>query len=68
MKASEIRELSDNDILEKLEDEQAALANLNFQHSIASVENPTVMRQKRMVIARLLTEMNARKRNNKSES
>ncbi len=68
MKNSEIRELSDKDIRERLEDEQVALAKLKFQHSVATIDNPAVLKQKRIDIARLKTELSARKNNTKSQS
>ncbi|NNE56458.1 MAG: 50S ribosomal protein L29 [Flavobacteriales bacterium] len=68
MKSSEIREMSDKDIREKLEDERESLARMKFQHSVATIENPLVLKQKRKLVARLLTELNARKQNTNSES
>lgn len=68
MKNSEIRELSDKDILERLEDEQKSLAKMKFQHSVATVDNPSVFKQKRKNIARLKTELSARQNNTNSES
>jgi len=68
MKNSEIRDLSVNDIMEKLIDERKALADLKFQHSVSSIENPSVLVEKKKSIARMLTELNARKNNSNSES
>ena len=61
MKSSEIRELSDSDLLDKLATEREALANLNFTHSVSSLENPMDLRNRRKNIARILTEMTSRK-------
>ena len=60
MKSSEIRELSDSDLQEKLAAERESLAKINFTHSISSLENPMELRQRRKNIARLLTEAGAR--------
>ena len=68
MKNSEIRDLSVNDIMEKLIDERKSLADLKFQHSVSSIENPSVLAEKKKSIARMLTELNARKNNSNSES
>lgn len=68
MKISEIRELSKNDIVERLEEEREALAKLKFQHSIASIENPLQIRYARRVVARLATELNVRKNEEKQVS
>lgn len=54
--------------MEKLIDERKALADLKFQHSVSSVENPAVLAEKKKSIARMLTELNARKKNTNSES
>lgn len=40
MKASEIRELSDKELGEKLRDLKAELFNLRFQHAINQLDNP----------------------------
>ena len=68
MKNSEIKDLSESDIMEKLIDERKALADLKFQHSVSSVENPAVLAEKKKSIARMLTELSARKKNTNSES
>jgi ribosomal protein L29 len=54
--------------MEKLIDERKALADLKFQHSVSSIENPSVLAEKKKSIARMLTELNARKNNSNSES
>ena len=61
MKSSEIRELSDNDLKERLELEQGALASVKFNHSVSTAENPMEIRERRKTIARLQTEISARK-------
>ena len=40
MKASEIRELSDKELGEKLRDLKAELFNLRFQHAINQLDTP----------------------------
>ena len=60
MKSAEIRELSDQDLQDKLAVEQKALSQLKFTHSVSSLENPMELREKRKNIARILSEMKAR--------
>lgn len=60
MKSSEIRELSDSDLQDKLAVEREALAKGSFTHSISSLENPMELRERRKNIARILTEISVR--------
>lgn len=55
MKASEIRELSDAELGEKLNDLKAELFNLRFQHAINQLENPMRLAQVKKDIARVKT-------------
>jgi large subunit ribosomal protein L29 len=55
MKASEIRSLSDNELLSKATDLQEELFKLKFQHGIRPLENPARLRQLRKNIARVQT-------------
>lgn len=61
MKASEIRNMSTEDILAQVKEEKAALAKLKFNHSIAGTENPMVIRKKRTTIAKMLTVLQEKK-------
>lgn len=58
---TEIQALSDTDLQERIEVEREALAKLRFNHTIAGLESPTAIREKKRDIARLLTAMNQRK-------
>jgi large subunit ribosomal protein L29 len=58
---TEIQALSDADLQERIEVEREALAKLRFNHTIAGLESPTAIRDKKRDIARLLTAMNQRK-------
>ena len=60
MKASEIRELSNAELNEKLTALKAELFNLRFQHAINQLENPMRMKEVKKDIARIQTEMRAR--------
>jgi len=55
MKASEIRELSMEDKLRRVEELQEALFNLRFQHETGQLENPQKLKQTKRDIARLKT-------------
>lgn len=60
MKANEIRELSTQELRQRVEEESEQLRQLSFQHAIAHIENPMVLREKRRLIARLKTILNER--------
>ena len=55
MKASEIRELSREEILQKAADLKEELFNLRFQHEVGQLENPQKMKQAKRNIARVKT-------------
>lgn len=55
MKASEIRELSNAELNEKLTALKAELFNLRFQHAINQLENPMRMKKVKKDIARIKT-------------
>ena len=61
---TEIRQLSDKDLQERITIERDALAKLRFNHTIARLESPKALSEKKRDIARLLTEQNARKNAN----
>ena len=55
MKAKEIRELSSEEIVEHIKDEEEQLSHLRFQHAIADLHNPMILQEKRKLIARFRT-------------
>ncbi len=55
MKASEIRELSVEEMQHKVLDLQQELFNLRFQHASGQLENPQKMKQVKRDIARVKT-------------
>ncbi len=61
MKQSEIKELSMNDLLERLEQEQKQLVKLKINHAVTPIENPNKIKEYRKTIARLKTELTKRK-------
>lgn len=62
MKAKEIRELSQPEIEQRIDEQVEHLQSLWFQHAIAQLEDPTVLRKMRREIARLKTILNERTR------
>jgi large subunit ribosomal protein L29 len=55
VKASELRELSDTELVEKLGQFKEELFNLRFQMITGQLDNPTRLKQVRHSIARVLT-------------
>jgi large subunit ribosomal protein L29 len=53
MKANEVRELSSEEIAQRISDEKDQLSQLRFQHAVAELPNPILIRHKRRFIARL---------------
>jgi len=68
MKNSEILELSTEDLAARLVEENAALSKLKFAHAVSAIENPNVIKTARRDIARLSTELSARKAAAKKET
>jgi large subunit ribosomal protein L29 len=68
MKTSEIRELSTSDILERIDTERTMLVRMKLNHAITPLDNPQKVKEVKLTIARLLTEMRTRELNKKSNS
>ncbi|HTY58632.1 MAG TPA: 50S ribosomal protein L29 [Bacteroidota bacterium] len=62
MKASEIRELSIDELRKRLADEEESLGNLRFQLATSQLESPIKVRSVRRDIARLKTLINEKQR------
>ncbi len=60
MKATEIRDLADSDLMEKVKEARAELFNLRFQLATGQLDNPGRIKAVKKEIARLLTELRAR--------
>jgi len=61
MTPGEIRDLSEEEIETRIDEEKTQLEQLRFQHAVAQLENPTVLRKKRRMIARLKTILNEKR-------
>ena len=55
MKAKDIRDLSDDELLQKLADAKEELFNLRFQLATGQLDNPLKLREARREIARVQT-------------
>lgn len=62
MKNTEIRELSTPELLERIEGEKNYLSKLKLNHAVSPLENPLKIRESRRNIARMLTELNKRRK------
>ena len=67
MKASEIRELSQEERLQKVDELKQQLFNLRFQHETGQLENPQKLKQTKHDIARMKTIINQEARIDKAE-
>ncbi|MEZ7836326.1 MAG: 50S ribosomal protein L29 [Flavobacteriales bacterium] len=57
---NEIRQMSEKDLAERINVEREALSKLRFNHTIAGLETPTILKIQKRDVARLLTEQTAR--------
>lgn len=60
MKQAVIRELSMNDLRERLDEERKQLTRLRLNHAVSPLENPMKIQEYRKTIARILTELRRR--------
>jgi len=63
MKIKEIKELTDNEILERMEADKDHLIRLKLNHSISPLDNPSQIKEARKTIARFNTELRQRELN-----
>ena len=60
MKTSEIKELSTPDLIERIDTERTMLVRMKLNHAITPLDNPQKIKQAKLTIARLLTELRHR--------
>jgi large subunit ribosomal protein L29 len=60
MKQQVIRELSNPELKERLEEERVQLTKLKMNHAVSPLENPNKIKAYRKTVARLLTEVRNR--------
>jgi len=66
MKTSEIKELSSSDLLERIDTEKTNLVRMKLNHAITPLENTMKLKEAKLTVARLLTELRARELKQKS--
>lgn len=60
MKQSVIIELSDADLIERLEEETKQLTRMRINHAVSPLDNPMKIKEYRRTIARIKTEIRKR--------
>ena len=55
MKTTEIKDMSVQDLQERIAAEKAKLASMKVQHAVSPIENPSIIKKTRRDIARMLT-------------
>lgn len=63
MKPSVIREMTLDEVRDKLTEESATLVKMKLNHTVSPLENPLALRTKRRLIARLSSEIRQRENN-----
>ncbi|MFY9116352.1 MAG: 50S ribosomal protein L29 [Bacteroidales bacterium] len=66
MKAPEIRELSEKDLIDRIEAEKANLLRLKMNHAISPIDDLSQIKKARRTIARMLTILSTEKNGKKS--
>ena len=67
MRASEIRDLTSEEIVARLKEEEENLLRLRLNHAVSAVERPSDIRKQRRLLARLKTILQERKQAESSE-
>lgn len=65
MKKEEIKEMSTQDLKDRLEQMEQEYAQLKIKHAISPLDNPAKITADRKMIARVKTELRQRELNNK---
>lgn len=60
MKQVDIKDLSVDDLTEKLQEQKDTLSKMKLSHSVSPIENPMQIKQVRRTVARLNTELRNR--------
>ena len=67
MKSSEIKELTIQELLERLESEETLMVRMKMNHAVSPLDNPNKIVETRRNIARLKTEFRSRQIQEQSE-
>jgi len=65
MKAKDIRDLTTDELIEKLEIEEENFGKIRLNHAVAALENPMQLRGQRRTVARLKTVLRERQLSDK---
>jgi large subunit ribosomal protein L29 len=60
MNQADIKQLSTNDLRERIKEEKSTLAKLKLNHAVSPIENPLKITFSRKTVARLNTELRSR--------
>lgn len=60
MKTSEIRELTNQELVERIDTEQVNLTRMRMNHAVSPLDNPMQIKFARRLVARLKTELKVR--------
>jgi len=61
MKYADIKSLSNKELVERYKEEKKRLMKMKFQNAVSQIEHPHKMKGARKDVARMLTELNARR-------
>jgi len=61
MDNKQIVELSDKELVQELNERRAHLNKMKLNHKVSDIENPMLIRSNRRTLARIKTELTARK-------
>lgn len=64
MNNKEIRELSDKELSKSIAEEKLNLTKMTLQNAVSPIENPKLIKESKLTIARMLTEKKARQLSN----
>jgi len=67
MKASEVRELTTKELVERLAAEKDQLTKMKINHSVSPLDNPQQLKEMRKTVARLMTELQQRESNEEAK-
>ncbi|MFW5872241.1 MAG: 50S ribosomal protein L29 [bacterium] len=68
MKNSEVRQLTDKELEERMETEQTNLNTMRLNHAVSPLDNPLKIKDARKNVARLKTEIRNRQIENSKKS
>jgi len=61
MNFQDIKALPNKELVERYKEERKKLQKLNFHHAVSPIDHPHQLKETRKSIARMLTELNARR-------